>query len=254
MTRRVEVRTPARLHFGLTSLGGEGRQFGGLGVMIEAGGVSLRVVRAANFRATGPLCQRAELFARSFAARQKLNSLPACHMDVVTSSPEHIGLGVGTQLGLAVAAGLAEWLGLAWRDANRLGQLSGRGLRSAIGTHGFLHGGLLVDAGKLSQEPLGQLGQLAGREEMPTDWRFVLIRRSATHGLSGDAEENAIDSLPAVPTEVTRQLRALIETRILPAARRQLAKLQRGDLHLRLPGRRNFCRHSRRSVRLARDR
>jgi len=216
MTRMIEVSTPARLHFGLTNFAGEGRQFGGLGMMVDHGGINLRISPADTFRANGPLCQRVEAFASSFAAHHQLAALPACQIDVVSSSPEHTGLGVGTQLGLAVTAGVGEWLGMTWRDANLLSKVSGRGRRSAVGTHGFLHGGLLVDAGKLPEEPLGQLAE---RVELPAEWRFVLIRQSARHGLAGGAETAAIDSLPSVPSEVTQYLRQLIDTQILPAAR-----------------------------------
>ena len=216
MNRTVEVQTPGRLHFGLLSFGGAGRQFSGLGMMVDEVGVRLSVTPAPEFRATGPLQSRAEFFAGRFAAHQKLPALPSCHLEVQSAPPEHVGLGVGTQLGLAVVAGLAEWLGVPWRDAHLLRQLSGRGQRSAIGTHGFLHGGLLVDAGKL---PNDTVGQLAARVNLPTPWRFVLIRHGSACGLAGDPETKAMDSLPPVPMAVSDRLRQLIDTQIVPAAR-----------------------------------
>jgi len=216
MTRTVEVLTPGRLHFGLASFGGEGRQFGGLGMMVDGAGITLRVSPADCFHATGPLRERVENFAQAFAKHRQLPSAPTCHVEVLAAPPDHTGLGVGTQLGLAVAAGLSEWLGTAWRDANQLSQLSGRGQRSSIGTHGFLAGGLLVDAGKLPNEPLGQL---AARIAMPITWRVVLIRQPAVHGLAGSVETAALDSLPPVPLVVTQQLQQLINEKILPAAR-----------------------------------
>ncbi len=216
MTRMVEVRTPGRLHFGLTCFGGEGRQFGGLGAMVDGVGVTLRISPEHEFVAAGPLSDRVEKFAQRVVSRLGLASLPVCRIEVVESSAEHTGLGVGTQLGLAVAAGLLEWSTVEWRDAKLLSQISGRGKRSAIGTHGFLQGGLLFDEGKLASEPLGKL---AARLEIPSAWRFVLIRPTAARGLAGHAEKNAFTTLPPVPATVTRQLHELVNEEIIPATR-----------------------------------
>ena len=214
MTRMVEVRTPARLHFGLSSFGGTGRQFSGLGLMVDGAGIVLRGSLAKEFVATGPHADRAEAFARTWADHQQLPVLPAARLEVVSAPPDHIGLGIGTQLGLAVVAALSELFNVEYRDAATLAQMSGRGRRSAIGTHGFLHGGLLVDAGKLPDDPLGTLQT---RFEMPTPWRFVLIREPAGQGLAGKAEQTAISSLPPVASEVTESLHTLISAEILPA-------------------------------------
>jgi len=217
MSRILTVETPGRLHFGLSRFGGSDRQFSGLGMMVDGAGVTLQVSSADCFAVDGPLHERVRDFAAAFAAHHKLPSPPACHIKTLSAPPEHVGLGVGTQLGLAVAAGLAEWLKLPWRDANLLSQMSGRGKRSAIGTHGFLQGGLLVDAGKLPNEPLGKL---AARVAMPTDWRLVLIRpTNIACGLTGKREAQVIASLPPVPTEITQQLHQWIDDQILPAAR-----------------------------------
>ncbi len=216
MTRVVEVRTPARLHFGLSKFGSTGRQYSGLGVMVDGEGIVLRASLAERFQAIGPHCARVEEFAHRWAAFQQSTALPACELKVVSAPPDHIGLGIGTQLGLAVVAALSELFGCEYRDAALLVQMSGRGLRSAVGTYGFLQGGLIVDGGKLPDEPLGQLKT---RADVPSDWRFVLIRPTTEKGLSGPAEKNAMASLPAVPSAVTDALQAIIENEILPAVR-----------------------------------
>ncbi|NOY30048.1 MAG: beta-RFAP synthase [Planctomycetes bacterium] len=216
MSRTIKIQTPGRLHFGLSSFGGVGRQFSGLGMMLDGAGVTLQVSSADSFEVEGPHHKRAQDFALAFAAHRQLPSPPTCHIKILSAPPDHVGLGVGTQLGLAVAAGLAEYFKIPWRDADLLSQMSGRGKRSAIGTYGFLHGGLLVDAGKLPDEPLGKI---SARETVPPDWRLVLIRHPATCGLAGERETQAIASLPPVPAEVTRHLQQLIDTQILPAVR-----------------------------------
>ena len=69
-----------------------------------------------------------------------------------TCPAEHVGLGVGTQLCLAVARAVL----LAGRRVTDSRSSSSRdwtrrGLRSGIGLHGFEHGGLIVDGGRGTQ-------------------------------------------------------------------------------------------------------
>ena len=169
-------------------------------MMVDGAGVELQITPADAFFATGPLHQRVRQFANTYSTQLQLSDLPACQITTLSAPPDHVGLGVGTQLGLAVAAGLSEWHGLHWRDATLLCQRTSRGRRSAIGTHGFLCGGLLVDGGKFSSEPLGQL---AARVELPTAWRFVLIRPPAVYGLAGREEASALASLPPIQPNIT---------------------------------------------------
>lgn len=91
----------------------------------------------------------------------------------------------------------------------------GRGLRSAVGTYGFAHGGLIVDRGKLPSERIAPLDVSL---PLPTEWRFVLIRPRAGSGLSGTDEQDAFDRLPPVPREVTNELIEEVRERMVPAA------------------------------------
>lgn len=215
-SRSVVVRTPCRLHFGLTSLGHETThpQFGGVGAMVDAAGVELRIEPSHEFRISGTLKERVEQFARTITRQWQLSSLPELHIEIVSAPREHVGLGVGTQLALAVAAGLGESLGFAWRDPWRLAQLTRRGRRSAVGTYGFLQGGLVVDGGHLPGEILGQLSQ---RCNFPADWRFVLFVPTLQTGCAGAAEDRAFAELPPVSNEVTQQLETLATAKLVPA-------------------------------------
>lgn len=217
MTCSVVVRTPSRLHFGLTSLGHDHTtpQFGGVGAMIEGPAVCLRIEPADEFSATGPLRERVELFATTISQRWQLSALPAVKIEVVTAPREHIGLGAGTQLGHAVAAGLGEALGRAWRDPHRLARLTQRGRRSAVGTYGFLLGGLIVDGGHAEGETLGRL---VHRSDLPTAWRFVLFMPRTDIGCAGSAEEQAFAKLPPVARDVTVELERIAMDELVPAA------------------------------------
>lgn len=217
MMNAVHVRTPCRLHFGMFSFGdGSRAQFGGVGVMIEPPSVEVRIVPADGFAVVAParLRERTESLIRRLSAGWTSGALPAGEFRV-TSPRDHTGLGVGTQLSLAVAAGLRRFLGLPEMPAEELATVTKRGARSAIGTHGFAQGGLIVDAGK---ERADQLGRLALRVELPDAWRFVLICPAIEEGLAGAGELLAFQQLPAVPDETTRKLWAITNEQILPTA------------------------------------
>jgi len=213
--RSVSVIAPSRLHFGLWSLASAvGQQFGGVGAMIDEPGLRLVIRPAAELRATGPLAGRAIEFARRWAAFQQRASSP-CHIEVVSAPPDHVGLGSGTQLALAITAGLNAIHGLAVESAQELASSVGRGLRSAVGTYGFLFGGLVVEQGKLPEEPISPLDC---RLDLPAEWRFVLVRPRGLAGLAGADEAEAIGALPAVPPAITGELIALAHEKIVPAA------------------------------------
>jgi beta-RFAP synthase len=215
MPRVVHVTAPSRLHFGLWSLGGgDGRQFGGVGAMIERPELKLLLTEAGEFTAVGDSAERAIASARRWAEFHRL-ALPPCRIEICKMIPEHAGLGSGTQLGLSVAAGLNAFCGLPSQTPQELALSVGRGLRSAVGTYGFVFGGLIVEQGKLPGEPISPLDC---RIDLPEAWRFVLVRPRGIAGLAGDDEMVAFGTLPPVPQSVTDELISGVRDRLVPAA------------------------------------
>lgn len=213
---RVRVTAPSRLHCGMLSFGQpDVPQFGGVGVMLQRPGLELECTSAPRFEVEGPLAERAADFARRIHRALGLVDLPPVRVQIRRAPPDHVGLGTGTQLGMAVAAGLHAFWQLDATNAE-LAIRAERGLRSAIGVHGFERGGLIVEGGKLPGEALGRL---VARVALPERWRFVLIVPPHAPGLSGDAERRAFAELPAVPPATTNRLWSEVEERLLPAAR-----------------------------------
>ena len=215
----IGVRAFSRLHFGVLSLGtGEGevppRHFGGVGLMIQDPGLSLHVAPAPDWSADGPLATRALQFARGFAASVPPESGPPMRLEVERCAPEHVGLGTGTQLGLAVAQALVTAWGLAGLSAAELAARVGRGKRSGLGTHGFALGGFLVDAGKRSPEAVAPV---VARADFPEDWRFVLVLPLGRTGLHGPAERRAFEQLKQRAASRTDVLCRLVLLGLLPA-------------------------------------
>jgi len=213
----IEIAAPSRLHFGMFSFGrSDVRQFGGVGAMLRQPGLRVRFSPADHFRVSGPLADRAAEAAERMQCRLPGEQLPPCHIEILLAPPDHIGLGTGTQLAMAVAVGLSTFCGKSLNDPAALAWSVGRGERSAIGTYGFLHGGLLIEAGKFSYE---RLSPLEARVELPNAWRFVLLWANDERGLSGAAERSAFATLPPVAPATTVALQREAHENLLPAAR-----------------------------------
>ena len=218
MPSDVVVTTGARLHFGFFAHGRpDGRQFGGVGVMVDRPGFVVRVRRAAHedLQCGSWIVRVEELLARlRFAGSADLTHEPL-RIEIPQAPPAHAGLGSGTQLAMALARAMNV---LAKRDGlsyDRLARLTGRGARSSVGLHGFHHGGLLVEAGKRAPN---DISPLVAHVSFPEEWRFLLIRPRGASGISGIEESRELSRLAPMSAELTAKLCALALTEILPAA------------------------------------
>ncbi len=174
-------------------------------------GVSLTVERASGFSVSGPQAARVQAFAH--ALREQFNLPGDCRIVVHQAIPEHVGLGSGTQLAIAVGVALAALyrLNLPPRAVATLYQ---RGQRSGIGVGAFEQGGFLVDGGKdAGTEP----PPIISRLEFPAGWRVVLLLDSAVQGLHGESEIAAFQALPEFPAYESAHLCRLMFTQALPA-------------------------------------
>ncbi len=210
---RIHVRAPARLHFGLFSFGNAGRQYGGVGVMIQSPAVCLSLDGAEQFRSEGPHASCVRQAADHWCRATRSALLPACQVAVQAAPLRHVGLGSGTQLALAVAAGLNAWSGRPAATASELARLTGRGQRSAVGTYGFVHGGLIVETGKLPEEPFAPRHR---RVPFGASWPIVLVRLGEASGLHGSPEARAFAQLPPVTAAMRQALRTEVFQRMLP--------------------------------------
>ncbi|NLY02179.1 MAG: hypothetical protein GXY83_39345 [Rhodopirellula sp.] len=214
-SRSVRVFAPSRLHFGMLSIHrAGGRRFGGIGAMVDVPGLHIAVESARHLEVAGLLAERTRQIAERLAAS---GGETQCRIEVIQAPREHIGLGTGTQLSMAVAAGLNALAGRPPLDAIQLARCVGRGERSAVGLYGFVHGGVLFERGKADGE---EISPLVARVELPSEWRFVLLCPRGVVGLSGDAERQAFASLPPAPEERAAKLDRLARESLLPAAER----------------------------------
>ena len=192
------------------------RQFGGVGLMIDSPGIDLTVEPATSWLIEGSLTERVEQLITRLQrqSREAGLTLPAAHIRVASVPPEHIGLGVGTQLCLAVARAVLSLAGRGNLSTEELARWTSRGRRSGIGLHGFQHGGLIVDGGRRND---ADIPPLLARLPFPADWSILIVRPRGESGLHGPDENRAFDSLPACSRTVTDSLCRLVLLEILPA-------------------------------------
>ncbi len=135
--------------------------------------------------------------------------LPNCSITVTRQPTAHCGLGSGTQLALSVAAGLARFCGLELSVDELIQQIAGRGKRSAVGSLGFFHGGLIAETG--GTQPYSDRSWWS-RLVVPSTWRVLLVQ-PPSHGpaVSGDHERQAFASLPAASSAAKQQLQQLAQ-------------------------------------------
>jgi len=212
--------TGSRLHFGpLAWKPRRGRDFGGWGVMLETPRTVVRVGKSDSLPEQHPHAGQSRASSLLDRVVDALGDDQASNLRVTVDEepPPHCGFGSGTQLALAIAAGAYAIAGLPRPPAPQLARIVGRGLRSAVGIHGFDLGGLLVDAGKQSGE---EIGQLAARVALPESWRFILVRPPVATGLAGDKEATAFNDLPSFSDALSDRLSRIVLTEILPSAQR----------------------------------
>ena len=209
---KVSVIAPARLHMGFIDLSGAlGRHFGSIGVALNEHVTKLTLTRAIERTINGPSAERADkclsLMCQVLKVSDNLN------INIESAIPEHVGLGSGTQMSLAIGMALNHFyqLHLSVRD---IAALMDRGLRSGIGIGIFEQGGLVVDGGRgektITPPVLVHL-------DIPQDWRFILVFDSRGQGLHGKQELEAFKTLPVFPQKEAERLAYLLLMQALPA-------------------------------------
>jgi beta-ribofuranosylaminobenzene 5'-phosphate synthase len=197
---------------GFVDLSGSlGRHFGSIGVALNEHGTRLSVSKATQRNVVGPSAQRADKCLTQLC--QALNVSDKLNIIIESAIPEHVGLGSGTQMAMAIGSALNAFynLGLSVRE---IAAVMDRGLRSGIGIGVFEQGGLIVDGGRgvntITPPVLVHL-------TIPKDWRFILVFDSRGQGLHGQQEIQAFKSLPPFPQQEAARLCYLLLMQGLPA-------------------------------------
>lgn len=199
------------------------RHFGSVGIALNDHSTKLSISASNQRIVTGPSAKRADKCLTLMC--QALNVSDKLAVIIESAIPEHVGLGSGTQMSLAIGAALNAYynLGLSVRD---IATLMDRGLRSGIGIGVFEQGGLVVDGGRgaktITPPVLVHL-------DIPDNWRFILVFDQRGQGLHGQQEIEAFKMLPSFPKREAERLCYQLLMQGLPAvAENDLSKF--GDV------------------------
>jgi beta-ribofuranosylaminobenzene 5'-phosphate synthase len=184
--------------------------------MIDDPGLSIRVEPSERWLSTGPHAERALEVARAVSARLAEMACPVGPVQItVERAPRaHVGLGVGTQLSLALARSLCSLVGMPEAPVELLSALTGRGRRSGIGLHGFDRGGFLIDGGRTQSS---ETPALLVQRPFPADWRVLVVIPGTQLGLHGLEESQAFQALSSWPEASSQRLCHLVLLGVLPA-------------------------------------
>lgn len=211
---RVTVETGSRLHLGFTNLGQDlGRRFGSIGVAIDRPSAAIVVEENHALEIDGEDREAVRAAVRRFCDAFSVE--PRVRVIVKRRIPAHVGLGSGTQLAVAVGAGLAAMCGV---DAS-VGEIAAavnRGRRSGIGVAAFGGGGFIMDAGvACDAEGPGRVPTVVWRHDVPSDWCFIVAVPSG-EGLSSHCEEGVFAALePSV--RVSEEVCRITQLQLMPA-------------------------------------
>ncbi|MEW8430454.1 MAG: GHMP kinase [gamma proteobacterium symbiont of Ctena orbiculata] len=207
----VEVEAPARLHLGFLDLhGGLGRRFGSIGLTIDSLTTHLRAERSAEITATGPDAERALGYARSYIDARGIEG--GVDINLMQVIPDHVGLGSGTQMALAVGTAIERLYG-GGCDSAAIARTLNRGKRSGIGIGAFEQGGFILDGGGGVERGVPPV---AVRLPFPENWRMLLLFDTRGQGLHGATEVTAFSELPEFPEQAAAHLCRLVLMRVLP--------------------------------------
>lgn len=229
-TRRVIIRSPSRIHVTLIDMhGGSGRVDGGIGIALEEPGILLEAELSPILSVSGGTPDlRERLSGIAAGVLEKIGAGASAAITIRSHFPSHVGLGSGSQLGLAVARAICELYGRTM-TTRELAMLVGRGGTSGIGTAAFGLGGFIMDGGhrfgpggeKTDFRPSGASRGVSpppvtARHEFPQDWHILVAIPSLPAGPSGRAEVDIFRDRCPVPLDEVRELSHEILMRMLP--------------------------------------
>ena len=225
--RRVVIQTPSRLHLTLTDLTGSiGRIDGGVGVSLDEPNILLEAERCEDLVAVGDNADRALAAAR---AVQKQLNLGGARLRIRSGYKMHVGLGGGTQLGIAAGKALCE-LYDRQLSVREIARIISRGGTSGIGTAAFETGGFLIDGGhsygpgkdKMSFSPSAACGgvrpaAVTMRHDFPRDWKIILALPEVNAGAHGKKEVDIFRDYCPLPVAEVHELCYQILVRMVPS-------------------------------------
>ena len=234
--QKVSVTTAARLHMGFIDLNGsQGRLFGSLGLALDAPKIELTIFKSEK---TLIEAKNHDYIAKIVEnIKNKLKLTVNFSVSIQQNIPQHAGLGSGTQMALAISAGLNALFDLNLTTA-QLANITNRGGRSGSGIGTFEQGGLVIDGGRSAHRQADAQGEnlqqgntqknnlkknnlkvppIIARHDFPQHWPILLIMDNNDQGVFGDAELQAFEALAQADLATAQALSHSVLMQALPA-------------------------------------
>jgi beta-ribofuranosylaminobenzene 5'-phosphate synthase len=217
------IKTPSRIHMTLIDLNASlGRVDGGIGLALEEPFIEIEAVEASETSADGPLKERAESAAKKVIGALGIEG--GVKIKIKDAYPQHVGLGSGTQVGLAAGTAVCK---LYEKDipAREIAKIIGRGGTSGIGVAAFESGGFILDGGHSKGEKTDFLpssasraspAPLLARYDFP-DWKIALVMPKTENKVSGEREVDIFQKFCPIPIGQVERLSRLILMKVLPS-------------------------------------
>jgi beta-ribofuranosylaminobenzene 5'-phosphate synthase len=226
--KRVIIQTPSRIHMTLTDLCGQsGRVDGGIGIALDEPNMVLEAEEADELVVEGgDQSDRVRAAAKAVMDRFGLGG---AKIIVRSGYKLHVGLGGGTQLGLAAGKALCHLYSQP-ASIREIASTINRGGTSGIGTAAFEMGGFIIDGGhslgpgkqktdfRPSSSSLGiSPPPIIARHDFPEVWKILLAVPSLLQGAHGRREVEIFKEFCPVPLADVHELCYQILVRMVPA-------------------------------------
>ncbi|MFB3765371.1 MAG: beta-ribofuranosylaminobenzene 5'-phosphate synthase [Methanotrichaceae archaeon] len=227
--RKVVIETPSRIHMTLTDLTGAcGRVDGGVGITLDEPNIVIEAKRTRDLTVEGEY-ESAERAHAAAEAVVKHFGLGGAHISIRNGYKLHVGLGGGTQLGIAAAKAICELYDCN-ANAREIARVIQRGGTSGIGTAAFDMGGFIVDGGhtfgpgkeKTDFRPSSASKGVSPppvivRHDFPEDWNIMLAIPNLPKGAHGQREIDIFRDYCPVPLSDVHELCYQILVRMAPS-------------------------------------
>ena len=206
----IQIISPARLHFGFLEINSNqgDNLLGGIGLSIDKFHTKISMKRNAKIKVKGKNSNKASLFLNTFCRKLKLK--PNFFLNIKKTSPQHIGLGSGTQLALSIGKAISDLNNLNL-NIEKIGKILNRNYRSNVGLINFKYGGFLIDL-KIKNKFFTSIDKVF----FPEDWKIILIKDSK-QGLHGKNEIDAFKKTKKFPKINNVRLTDLVLLKIYPS-------------------------------------
>ncbi|RLI74840.1 hypothetical protein DRO97_04890 [Archaeoglobales archaeon] len=218
----MKIKTPSRIHITLIDLNGSiGRIDGGVGIALNEPFVEIEFRESDVVKVDGKAMNlnRFEQVANKFSS--KFNK--GIEIEVLSDYHDHVGLGSGTQITLAVGMAFNKLYNLNL-SVEEIAEIGGRGGTSGIGVNAFKVGGFIVDGGHSkkikanflpSSASKAKPAPIIARHDFP-DWKIV-VGIPELKGFYGRKEIDLFQTYCPIPLNEVQGLCHLILMKMLPS-------------------------------------